>query len=282
MLGSRTAWLGRIVVGALLLAGCGRKPPVAAPAVASLSEDALLRQVAARATLDPAKARFSVKMASRPLKIAAPPLAGGLIVDRPGRAWITVLNPVGSPVITLASDGGRVAMVNAHDKQFIAADDAGTALIGASGGEVDLDQVVGLMLGLVPIDPQKVERREVVEGGVRFTASGPGGTTIHAVVEEAFATPVYVEVVGTDGVPVVTATYEPFTVAADDARVPSRIVVLVPSVELTVDVRFKSWESPTELPDVFHPEAPAGFMVMTFAEYAEAMKAQRAAAEAAP
>jgi hypothetical protein len=266
--------LGRAAVIGLLLGpvGCKKRPPVALP---TLAEDALLTAMRSRPSLDPAQARFSVKLASKPLGITAPPLGGGLIVDRPGMAWVTVLNPLGGPVFTVASDGQQVAMVNSYDKQFVHADDASEALIGATGGAIRLDDVVGLLQGLVPIEPAKVRARRVVEGGVEFVAEGPAGTTLTTVVEEVYATPLSVVVTGGDGATLVTATYEPF-LDAEGVRVPSRVTIFVPSVELTVDVKFKSWVVPESLPDVFAPTAPEGFLQLTFAEYAALMKAQQA------
>ena len=120
---------------ALVAGACVKKPVVTAP---PLEQDALVQMVRSRPVPDPTQARFSIKMRSKPLGIAAPPLGGGLVVDRPGRAHIAILGPTGSPVVTLSSDGTRVVFLNTHDRQYITADNAATLLGGATGDAVSL------------------------------------------------------------------------------------------------------------------------------------------------
>ncbi|HMV66259.1 MAG TPA: hypothetical protein PKA64_05375 [Myxococcota bacterium] len=261
--------LGQLIVGMLVLAGCAKKAPVAAAVV--MKEDALLTAVRARPSPDPAQAKLSVKVSSRKLGIAAPPLAGGLILDRPGRAYFTMLSPFGSPVLTLTSDGTGVQMLNTQDHQFIYADDAAVALQGASGGTIGIDDVVGLLLGQLPLDPAKVRGREPVEGGVRFLADGPGGTSLAVVVEEMHATPVRVDVADAGGAPLVSAAYEPF-VEVGAWWLPSRVILEIAPVELSVDVRFKTWAQLDQAPEVFHAIAPEGYTSITFQEYSATMK----------
>lgn len=253
-------------------AGCGKRQPVVV--AAPLTEDTLLRSVSGRRVLDPAQAKLSVKLHSPKLGIVAPPLAGGLVADRPGRAFFTVLSPVGGPVLTLTTDGVGARMINVRDRQFIVAEDAAALLGDATGGTVTLDDVVTILLGLVPIAPERVRSRDAVEGGVQFVADGPAGTVWTAVVEEAHATPVSLVVADKAGAALVTATFEPFQATDEDRWMPSRVVIEVPSAELTVDVRYKSWTEPATAPDVFNPPAPEGYRVISFQDYAAEMKAK--------
>lgn len=258
------------VAVALVASACVKKPIVVAP---PLEEDTLVQMVRARPVPDPTQARFSIKMRSKPLGIAAPPLGGGLVVDRPGRAHIAILGPTGSPVVTLSSDGQRAVFLNAHDRQYIFADDVATLLGGATGDAVSLDDVVSLLLGLLPVEAAHVRSKQILAEGVEFVFDGPAGTVLTALVDPATGTPVHVSVDDAHGKRTVEASYEPF-MAVDAFLLPTRIDIDVPSVELSLDLKFKSWTMITEVPDVFSPVAPEGYEVMTMSEYGKRMSSK--------
>lgn len=250
--------------------GCKKKLPEPIPV--ALAEDALLVAMRARPLPDPAQAKLSVKLTSKQLGIAAPPLNGGLIVDRPGKAYFTILSPFGGSVFTVATDGTSATMINTQDRQIVRAADAAHLLSGASADAVQLDDLVGILQGLVPLAPGSVTSREDVEGGVLFKAKGPANTTIAAVVEKAGATPVRVDVSNAEGALLVTAVYEPFVPSEGGFLVPSRVTLVVLPVDLTVDVKYKTWTVLTTVPDVFTPASPEGYTEMTFEEYGAEMK----------
>jgi hypothetical protein len=276
------------LLAGLFLAGCPKRPPAPAPVAAPrLADDALLRELATRASLDPARARFQIKLDSPKLRIVAPPLPGGLIVDAPGQAFLAIQNPVGGPVLTLARDGARVALINSVDRLAVVTEDA-SALLAPTG--LHLDDAVGLLLGRLPLDPADVTGRADVDGLVRFTArvSAPAapGAPSRAVdltldVDAATATPRALVARGPDGAVALEATWAPFQVV-DGALLPTTLQVWVPSVELRVDVTFKTWERPDPVPDVFHPAAPGSFEVMDFATYGLRMRDRMAPAGAPP
>jgi hypothetical protein len=268
-------WTGRLVALALAAspaAACKKKPPQ--PAAASLAEDALLTAMRERPVPDPAQSKLTVKISSKKLGIAAPPLSGGLIVDRPGKAYFTILSPFGGSVFTVATDGTTATMVNTQDRQLVRAADAASMLTTASGGSFALDDMIGVLQGLVPLTPESVTARADVAGGVQFTATGPANTTVTAVLEPTFATPVSLQVADAAGAPMVTATWEPFLDNEAGQKVPSHVIILVPSMELTLDVRYKSWSTLTTVPDVFTPALPDGYTEMTFEAYGALMKAR--------
>lgn len=255
---------------ALVAGACVKKPVVTAP---PLEQDSLVQMVRSRPVPDPTQARFSIKMRSKPLGIAAPPLGGGLVVDRPGRAHIAILGPTGSPVVTLSSDGSRVVFLNTHDRQYIFADNAATLLGGATGDAVSLDDVVSLLLGLLPVEAAHVRSKDVLPEGVQFVFDGPAGTVLTALIDPATGTPIHVSVDDEHGKRTVEASYDPF-MAVDTFLLPSRIDIEVPSVELSLDLRFKSWTLLTDVPDVFSPAAPEGYESLSMAEYGKRMAAK--------
>ena len=60
---------------------------------------------------------------------------------------------------------------------------------------------------------------------------------------------------------VLAATFEPFEPMDGGTLVPTRIHVEVPALELTMDLRFKSWETLDELPPVFQRTPPDGWTI---------------------
>jgi hypothetical protein len=285
--------LARAVATALLaglfLAGCPKRPPAPAPvAAARLADDALLRELASRATLDPARARFQIKMDSPKLRIVAPPLPGGLILDHPEQAFLSIQNPVGGPVLTVARDGARVVLLNMIDRLAVVSDDA-SALLAPTG--LHLDDAVGLLLGRLPLDPADVTARADVDGLVRFSATvsapaadpatPPRSVALTLDVDAASATPRALTARGPDGAVALEATWAPFQLV-DGALLPTTLSVWVPSVELRVEVTFKTWDRPDPVPDVFHPAPPGSFEVLDFAAYGLRMRDRMGPAAAPP
>lgn len=260
---------------------CKPKPP---PTLAEqLAEDELLAQMRTRPVPDPSQAKLTVKLRSKPLGIAAPPLGGGLVVDRPGRAYFVILSPVGGPVFTLTSDGAGVAMMNTRDREWVVSEDAALALGSATGDQLVLDDLVALLLGLVPADPKQVRARTETADGVQLVIEAPGGVLLEALIDPILATPRSIRVTDAASKELVLATYEPFQ-QVGDAWLPSGLVLFVPSVELTIELRYRSWKELDAPPDVFKLEAPPGYAVLSMAEYAEKMAeaARQRAGESPP
>ena len=264
--------MGRIGTWAVLVIGLavGCKKP-APPDVPTVEEDEIVAMLRDRPVPDPTNGRFSIKMRSKPLGIAAPRLAGGLVVDRPDRAYLAILDPVGSPVVTMHSDGDTVVFMNNRDKLFVAQADADEAMGLATEGAVGLSDAVSMLLGLLPLDDAQVtERVEEDDDTTRFTFEGPGGIVIRAWVDTGNATPRRVEVDDTKGQRAVNASYEPYQVV-EGALLPTAVVLEVPKVELTLDVRFKTWKRIPQAPDVFAPTAPDTYETISFREFLDRM-----------
>ena len=266
-----------LLIALLVVGACKKRVTPTGPA---LPEDALLSAMRARTVPDPVRARFNVKLRSKPLKIPAVSTGGGLVVDRPGKAYVAVFDPLNRPIFVAKSEGVGFAMENHHDKQWVFAEDAKAVLGKATEGAVELDDLVSLLLGLVPVDASTVRSRETVETGVRLVLDGPGGTTLTTVVDPALATPSSVIVDDAEGARVVTATYESFELYDDDVPdgplLPSRVTIYVESVELTLDLRFKTWKALDAVPEVFGLVAPGGYEQLTLEEYAERSKSAAA------
>lgn len=263
----------RALVVGLMLAVVGCKKPL--PTGPTLEEDALVKLMRARDVPNISSARLSVKMHSKPLGIAAPPLAGGLVIERPNRAYIVVKDPIGSPVLTITTDGDSAAMMNSRDKEWIVAEDAAMSLGSATEGQISMDDVVSLLLGLVPVGQDMVKDRRESDEGVHLDIEGPGGTSLDVLMDAVNATPRSVTVDDKDGRRLVNATYDPFSMVGE-SWMPTHLLLEVPSVELKVNVRYKTWKPLETAPDVFKLDPPKGFTVIPMDDYVTRMSAEQA------
>lgn len=259
------AWRTVGLVAVLSATACKKQAPLP-----SVAEAQLLEQLRDRPVPDPVQARFSIKMRSDTLKIHAPRLGGGLVVDRPDRAYLAVLDPLGSPVITLSTDGDRVVFVNNRDRQYVAQDDVRGALGTAARAEVRIEDLTGLLLGLLPVEDAQLSVRETTPEGLHLVFTAPGGIEVDALIDPDTATPRRVSVHDAQGAEAVIATYEPYQIV-EGLLLPTAIVLRVPSVDLDLDLRFKTWRAIPEAPDVFSPVAPASYEVITFREFVDRM-----------
>lgn len=266
----------RFLAALLVLSACARKP--VPPQGPRLEDDALLQAVRARPVADVLQGRFSIKMRSPKLGIVAPRLAGALVVERPDRAWIAVYDPVGSPVVQLASDGSRVIFLNGRDRIAVVEEGVADMLAEASGGQFRMADIVDVLLGLVPVDRLEAVGREASaepDGPVRYDFRGPADTKVVTWLDAVGGTPQRVEVWSTGDAPTIVATYPPFAAQEDGALMPAGLLVEVPSVELSLDLAFKSWKVLDTSPDVFAPPVPEGFTSMDFAAYGERERQRR-------
>lgn len=249
--------------------GCQKRtPPDALP---ELAADALLTQLAARAMPDTLRARFSIKMRSKPLGIAAPPLGGGLVVTRPDRAFLTVLNPVGSPVLTVATDGEGLTFLNTRDRQAFREDDVDAILGEASAGQVTLSELIGVLVGLVPVTADDLAKTRREGDALRLQFRRAEGVQVRAWVDPVLGTPLRVEVEDKRGRDVIQAEYAAFEADDGGPLMPTRVTLYVPSVELTLDLRYKTWVALDAPPDVFTPEVPDGWRVLPMSAFAEGL-----------
>jgi hypothetical protein len=207
---------------------------------------------------------------SEQLGLAVPSLGGGLIVERPGRAHLVVMSPVGGPVVTLTTDSTKLGLMISRGKQWVEEPDGQGLIRDATQGAVSLDDIVGLLLGHVPLQEQDVVSRHSVDAITTLVAEGPGETTLTAEVDALSATPRSLSVTNRDGEEMVRASYEPFEML-DDVPMPTSVVVYVKSIDLELRLRYKSWKALDEAPDVFGVSSPDGFETISFKEFGAAM-----------
>lgn len=239
----------------LLLFGCARGMK---PEVPTQEPAAVLDMARARPIPDPLQGKFTIKVRSERLDIAGS-TNGVIIVDRPGKGHIAILGPLGGPLFTLSSDGVGVSVVLPRDSRHLLALDAETVLEQAAPGLAELDDLFGLLLGDIPVDEARVrEVKKLDEERVLVVLEGPDDTVIAVTLRSAVGTPEAIIVQRSTGERVLAATFATFT-EVEGALMPSQVAVEVPSLDLRVDLAYRSWRLLDEVPPVFGLEAPPGF-----------------------
>ena len=246
----RRGWLVFMVV-----AGCasrGVKP------TENVAPEGVLEMARARPVPTTLQARYNIKIRSKLLDVAGS-TGGGLVTDRPGKGYLAILGPLGSPLLTVASDGEGLAATIPKNERHLVAADAEAVLQEATGGVAGMDDVLALLVGDLPFDEAKVKsKKRLPDGLVQITFAGPSKTTVEVVLNGADGTPRQIRALGPKGQPVLTANYEPFA-DRDGHLMPTVVELVVPDLDLTVDLRYKTWKVLEEAPDVFVLQAPEGY-----------------------
>ena len=252
-----------------LCVGCPAHHHAIEPAAGS--PEGIFEAARARAVPDPLRARFAIKLRSKPLDLAAS-TSGGLIVDRPGQGRVDLFGPMGGPVVTVGSDGAGLEVLLIGQQRDLVANDAESVLRETTGGVAGLDDVFAVLTGDLPFDAATV--RDIAKipaaepGGtewIRAHLDGPKGSIIEVVIDPSNAAPSAITALDKKGSPLITATYDPFQLVGD-AWMPTRVELYVPALDLTVECKYKSWDVLGEPPTNLVPPPPDGFTVESLEE----------------
>lgn len=262
--------MNRYFSAALLLVclGCPSKTPLDSAVGAPQT---VFEAARARVVPNVLKAKFGIKLHSKPLGLAAS-TSGGLIVARPGKGRIDLFGPMGNSLVTASSDGVALSILLAGQERQLLAADAESVLRETTGGVAGLDDVFAVLVGDLPFDEARVRSLKTtpdplfvgpatpeapVPQLVCVELDGPKDTTVEAYLN-ADATPRSLIARDGRGDVVMTATYDPFALVGAD-WMPTRVELYMPALDLTVEAKYRSWETLTAVPDSIVPTVPAGF-----------------------
>lgn len=243
------------VLTVLFVLGCGRTLPAPAPAAqASLLDAARARTVPARLL-----AKLSVQVRSEAMDVAGSS-GGALILDRPGRGHVAVFSPLGGPLVTLQTDGTGLALALARERRHLVAAEADRVVREQTGGLVGIDEVLGLLVGDLPLDGlAPAGERRTADGDLEVVLEGPRGSRVVAVLDDPTAVPVSLVATDREGRIALRAAFAPFAAGADGVLLPTEVALAVPALDLDVELRYRSWTFPETVRDVFGLAPPEGF-----------------------
>ena len=244
-----------VILATSLLISCGPKKPLPGP---DLDVAATLEMARARPIPERAQSRFNIRVRSRPLEISGS-TGGGLVVDRPGRMHLEVFGPLGATLAKVTSDGTALGVMMPRDKQHLVADSAEDALREVSGGALGLDDLVGLLLGDLPFDAAELVGTTTLEDGEHeLQLRSDTGIEVWVHLDPSLGTPSWLEARAEEGTTMVEATYGAFE-ESDGFLWPSEVEVFLPSVELTVGLKYRGFALIEQPPDIFEVATPEDY-----------------------
>ncbi len=180
-----------------------------------------------------------------------------IMLERPGRAHIGVLGPLGGARAALHVDGPTAAIRLPRTRRHVLAGDADRVLRESTGGLLDLDAAFGLLVGELPVSRLPPIADASDPSGRSGVFRGPRG--VRVVVEvEASGAPRAVSARAEEGTTLFSASWGPF--AGDPgARLPESATVRLPSLDLDLDVHFGTWTADPIPEAAFDVRAPEGW-----------------------
>lgn len=257
------AWVALVA----LVACPGRRPsgPVAG------SPESVLQAARARAVPGLVKSRVTIKLRSKPLDVAAT-AGAGMVVVRPGQGRVDLFGPLGGSLVTVGSDGAGLSVLLVSQKKELVAADAEAVIRAATGGVASLDDAFAVLTGDLPFDDAHVREVDLLPpddpvhpGFVRVRLDGPKQTTVELWLDPANATMRELTALDKKGDSLISATYDAYEPIGADLM-PTRVLLYVPSLDLEIDSRYKSWEVLASPPDALLPVVPDNFVVESLEE----------------
>lgn len=239
----------------VLWLGCVKPAP---PPVAPVQQPAtLVEQARARQVPQLLTARLSLKLRSKPLGLAGS-TGGGLVVERPGRGRFQLFGPLGGSLLAVDMDGTALGVFLPADTTYLVAEQADEVVAEVSGGVAGLDDLIAVLVGDLPFDAAEVASVEpMADGSAMAVLMGPDGTTVTASID-ALGTPRVLEATDAQGARILSAEYGEFQPAESGALLPTTLHVELPALELSADLKYKSWAEPGTAPLGFVVQAPEG------------------------
>lgn len=245
------------------LGACARRVDRTGP-----KDDEALRALVAAARSRPAtfalQGRFTIRLEGPGL---AGTTKGALVLAQPDRFRVEVHNPVGPPMMLLASDGRALNVWVSKNNRFYRGEDASQVLQQLTGGAVQLSDVNLLLTGGLPLPEAEIRDLRLDEDGlVRLSLAAPEGVSVHAALDPSTGLLRQMEVVaaptGLDpgvALPQAMVVVEVLsTMKVGDQRLPESMLVRMPTLGWTVGLDFVSWDELGQIPEVFALSPPPG------------------------
>lgn len=254
----RSAWLQRgLLLGALALPGlltaCG--PKRVSKAEAARVVDELRSRPLPRAM----QARFQIKVGSNGQSGST---SGAIVTHMPDQFRLEILTPLGTPMISVASNGTAIHAWSQQRATFYRGDDALEVLGGLTGGAVGMPDVLQLLTGGLPLPDAPVLTTEAREEGVLVVLGAPGDVRVRALVAPKRQLVRRVEIgrAPSSSSAEIEEMYAVFDISdhmrIDGALYPEELTIELPPVGWTLELTFHTWDELGQIPDVFDLQAP--------------------------
>ena len=247
---------------ALTTVGCtkNRGPLVAH----SVSSDVVVSMARSRVMPQTVQGRFSVHIDLGDENYTVP---AAVLLDQPDKFRFEVYTPFGTPLYTMASDGDAIHVWSQRSKTFYEGEDASAVLQRLTGGQIGIDDVLGIVTGVLPmVDAEilHVGRTVFEDDGVVIVMLGPDDIRVRAVIDPRHG---MVRKLRVDPASAESGYEEPKTkplleveyegqVRNEGGVFPSAIEVGLPQLGWTMSIQSKRWKVLDDAPDAFTLTAP--------------------------
>lgn len=244
-----------LAASAAALVACGPKRLGRAEA------DALVTALRSRPLPRSLSARFHLKLGEG---LGGGTTSGGLVTHMPNRFRLEILSPLGTPMVSVASDGSAIHAWNQQSGTFYQGDDAHAVLDELTGGAVGLADVLQLLTGGLPLADAPVLHTEARPDHVLVVLGAPGNLRLRAQVDNKRSL-VQRVAIGRAGAEDSADIDELFVVVEtpDHLRVdggwyPETLVLTAPALGWSLTLEFHTWDELGQIPDVFSLSPPPG------------------------
>lgn len=251
----RSVWL---VLFLALVIGCGPKRVTRAEASGVVDE---LRTRPIPRSL---QARFQIKVGS---EAGSGSTTGAMVTHMPDKFRLEILTPLGTPMITVASDGQAIHAWSQQRATFYRGDDALKVLGELTGGAVEMTDVLRLLTGGLPLPDAPVLATETQDEGVLIVLGAPGDVRIRALIapKKGLVRRVDIGMAPSPDSIEISELYAVFDIhdhmRIDGAHYPEEMRVELPPLGWTLELTFHTWDELGVIPDVFAIDAPEGARV---------------------
>jgi len=250
---SRSRRAARLLLVCALAMGCGPKRVSRAEAIKVV--DDLRTQPIPRSL----QARFQIKVGS---ESASGSTTGAMVTHMPDKFRLEILTPLGTPMITVASNGQAIHAWSQQKATFFRGDDAHKVLGELTGGAVDMTDVLRLLTGGLPLEDAPVLATEAREDGVLVVLGAPGNVRVRALIapKKRLVRRVDIGVAPSADSTEIAELYAVFDIhdhmRIDGSHYPEEMLVELPPVGWTLELTFHTWDELGVIPDVFDIEPP--------------------------
>lgn len=253
--------LRRLMLGlalAIPMAGCGpRKVKPVPPQAAAQMVDELRSRKLPRSL----QARFQIRVGSNGQSGST---TGAIITHMPDQFRLEILTPLGTPMLSVASNGTAIHAWSQQQNTFFRGDDAFAVLGELTGGAVTMVDVLQLLTGGLPLPDAPLLETASTEQGVWFVLGGPRNVRVRALVSPKKRLVQRIEI----GRAVSAESPEIAEVVAvvdvsdhmriDGSLYPEEMTIDIPPVGWTLELTFHTWDELGQIPAVFDMPVPPG------------------------
>jgi len=242
----------------LTLAACGPMRDLPTLAVDAAPADQILKAAQERSVPAGVAGQFGFA-AELPDSVIPGVLTGKLVVQQPGQLRLDVLPPVGGQVLIAASNGEHLHVLLPLEYEWWGAADVETVLREATADAVGIEDFTELLVGQLPaLDGMEPEILGEGEVGPIVRYSGPEGVQVDVQLDRAGYMWRTIEARDGEGT-VLLSTVSEGVIHTDDAWYPNKMEITLPTLDIVMKLRYRSWETHPEPGDVFHVPVPEGY-----------------------